>query len=123
MEKMINKKLDEYENNGKKYVKVIVPYGNHETKWFEVLPVKWLIDEQDKVMIADKVIISGVPFDTRKGHDYKETAIKRFIDNHFTKNLEQSNEVVLLGEHILYSFLTQKEKKVEQSKGNEYEFI
>ena len=123
MEKMITKKLDEYEYNGKKYVKVIVPYGNHETKWFEVLPVKWLIDEQDKVMIADKVIISGVPFDTRKGHDYKETAIKRFIDNHFTKNLEQSNEVVLLGEHILYSFLTQKEKKVEQSKGNEYEFI
>lgn len=116
MEKMITKKLDEYEYNGKKYVKVIVPYGNHETKWFEVLPVKWLIDEQDKVMIADKVIISGVPFDTRKGHDYKETAIKRFIDNHFTKNLEQSNEVVLLGEHILYSFLTQKEKKVEQSR-------
>ena len=49
--------------------------------------------------------------------------MQKFIDYFFAKDLEQSNEVVLLGEHILYSFLTQKEKKVLQSKGNEYEFI
>ena len=33
------------------------------------------------------------------------------MDNIFSKDIEQSNEVVLLGEQILCSFLTKKEKK------------
>lgn len=51
------------EFNETKQFLLIVPYGGYESEWFEVLPVKWLIDEKRKVMLADKVIFSGVPFD------------------------------------------------------------
>ena len=138
--KIIASEVDEYEYMGKRYVRVDGKYARYDefelsngetynrkdSVWFEVQPVKWLVNEKTNSMITEKLIFSGVPFhDSQRVDpiDITYTVMQIFIDDFFTKDLEQSNEVVLLGEHILYSFLTQKEKKVEQSKGNEYEFI
>ena len=138
--KMIASIVDEYEYKGKRYVRVDGEYARYDefelsngetynrkdSVWFEVQPVKWLVNEETNSMITEKLIFSGVPFhDSQRVDpiDITYTVMQKFIDYFFAKDLEQSNEVVLLGEHILYSFLTQKEKKVEQSKGNEYEFI
>ena len=138
--KMIASIVDEYEYMGKRYVRVDGEYARYDefelsngetynrkdSVWFEVQPVKWLVNEETNSMITEKLIFSGVPFhDSQRVDpiDITYTVMQKFIDYFFAKDLEQSNEVVLLGEHILYSFLTQKEKKVEQSKGNEYEFI
>ena len=114
------KLLEENEYEGKRYV--YIPYGKE--KWFEVLPVKWIIDKKSKVMLADQIILSGVPFDNNNNlsnypYDFKESIIKKFMDNFFVKNLEQSKEVVLLGKQLLYSLLTQK----EQAKGQRVEEI
>ena len=138
--KIIASEVDEYEYMGKRYVRVDGKYARYDefelsngetynrkdSVWFEVQPVKWLVNEKTNSMITEKLIFSGVPFhDSQRVDpiDITYTVMQIFIDDFFTKDLEQSNEVVLLGEHILYSFLTEKEKKVEQSKGNEYEFI
>ena len=138
--KIIASEVDEYEYMGKRYVRVDGKYARYDefelsngetynrkdSVWFEVQPVKWLVNEKTNSMITEKLIFSGVPFhDSQRVDpiDITYTVMQIFIDNFFTKDLEQSNEVVLLGEHILYSFLIEKEKKVEQSKGNEYEFI
>ena len=138
--KIIASEVDEYEYMGKRYVRVDGKYARYDefelsngetynrkdSVWFEVQPVKWLVNEKTNSMITEKLIFSGVPFhDSQRVDpiDITYTVMQKFIDYFFAKDLEQSNEVVLLGEHILYSFLTQKEKKVEQSKGNEYEFI
>ena len=138
--KIIASEVDEYEYMGKRYVRVDGKYARYDefelsngetynrkdSVWFEVQPVKWLVNEKTNSMITEKLIFSGVPFhDSQRVDpiDITYTVMQIFIDDFFTKDLEQSNEVVLLGEHILYSFLIEKEKKVEQSKGNEYEFI
>ena len=138
--KIIASEVDEYEYMGKRYVRVDGKYARYDefelsngetynrkdSVWFEVQPVKWLVNEKTNSMITEKLIFSGVPFHNSQRVDPIDityTVMQIFIDDFFTKDLEQSNKVVLLGEHILYSFLTEKEKKVEQSKGNEYEFI
>ena len=138
--KIIASEVDEYEYMGKRYVRVDGKYARYDefelsngetynrkdSVWFEVQPVKWLVNEKTNSMITEKLIFSGVPFHNSQRVDPIDityTVMQIFIDDFFTKDLEQSNEVVLLGEHILYSFLIEKEKKVEQSKGNEYEFI
>ena len=124
-------KLQEYEYIGKRYVRFdgkfpgnnVIKLLNEDTidknniSWFEVQPVKWWVDEKTKYMITEKLIISGVPFDcsTRLPIMFISTDINGII-NRFSEDLEQSNNVVLLGEQILYRFLTQKEKKVQQSK-------
>ena len=136
IEKNISK-LQEYEYMGKRYVRFDEKFGRYgifklnngvkynwnNSFWFEVQPVKWWVDEKTKSMITEKLIFNRVPFHstTYRPNSFKETDIKKFMDNIFSKDLEQSNEVVLLGEQILYSFLTQKEKKTQQNKKDEYE--
>ena len=131
--KIIASEVDEYEYMGKRYVRVDGKYARYDefelsngetynrkdSVWFEVQPVKWLVNEKTNSMITEKLIFSGVPFhDSQRVDpiDITYTVMQIFIDDFFTKDLEHSNEVLLLGEHILYSFLTEKEKKVEQSR-------
>ena len=113
-EKFLEKKHDEYEYNGKRYVRIEVNSGksqyalsNGETYrdgdnvWVEVQPVKWLVDERAKVMITDKLIFSGVQFNyTRNYHtrDFDKTDIKTFMDRYLSRDLEQSRGTITLGE-------------------------
>ena len=107
-EKFAPKQHEEYEYNGKRYVRVEAnsfgdnnaftlsngeQYRDGDNVWVEVSPVKWLVDERAKVMITDKLIFSGVQFNnTRKYHteDFNKTDIKRFMDEYFSKDLVQS---------------------------------
>ena len=74
-EKFLAKQHEEYEYNGKRYVRVEAnfdfewgeiqlsngeSYRDGDNVWVEVQPVKWLVDERAKVMITDKLIFSGV---------------------------------------------------------------
>ena len=86
-EKFAPKQHEEYEYNGKRYVRVEANsyfgsnaftlsngenYINGDNVWVEVSPVKWLVDERAKVMITDKLIFSGVQFNhTRNYHTKK----------------------------------------------------
>ena len=104
-EKFLEKQHDEYEYNGKRYVRIEANSGriqyalsNGETYrdgdnvWVEVQPVKWLVDEKEKIMLTDKLIFSGVQFNlTRDYHtrDFDKTDIKTFMDKYLSKDLVQ----------------------------------
>ena len=101
---------EEYEYNEKRYVRVEPnsgfnearkvtlsngkEYHNGDNVWIEVLPVKWLVDEKEKVMLTEKIIFAGVQFDDKRIYrgDFESTHIKRFMDEYFTKDLVQVRE-------------------------------
>ena len=101
---------DEYEYNGKKYVRIEANsyydgndftlsngerYRDGDNVWVEVQPVKWLVDERAHMMLTDKLIFSGVQFNhTRDYHtrDFDKTDIKNFMDEYFSKDLFQVRE-------------------------------
>lgn len=127
--------LKEYEYEGKRYVRLDEKYVRQSTlnswdyisegAWFEVLPVKWLVNEKFEAMVTDKLIFSGIPFDSNdktKGK-FENTDIKKFMDSFLTKDIEQSTSIALLGPQILCYFLNQKEHQAEHIQINEQERI
>ena len=115
-EKFLAKQHEEYEYNGKRYVRVEAnsdfggnrftlsngeQYRDGDNVWVEVSPVKWLVDEREKVMLTDKLIFSGVQFNhTRDYHtkDFDKTDIKTFMDRYLARDLEQSRGTITLEE-------------------------
>ncbi len=102
----------EYEHNGKRYVRVkanfatdrsVRPklsngeqYKDGDYVWVEVSPVKWLVDEKEKVMITDKIIFAGVQFNDMHKYDTKHfdnTEMKKFLDEFFSRDLMQSRDI------------------------------
>lgn len=110
-EKFLAKQHEEYEYNGKRYVRVEAnsdlgsnaftlsngeKYRNGDNVWVEVAPVKWLVDERAKVMITDKLIFSGVQFNHIRDYhtrDFDRTDIKTFMDIYFSRDLVQSRGI------------------------------
>ena len=96
--------IDEYEYKGKKYVRVkanlyrdnktIVlsngkKYQTGDYVWVEVLPIKWLVDEENDVAIPEKLLFSGVPFNNENNYkgDFENTVIKRFMNKYFSSDI------------------------------------
>ena len=106
----------EYEYNGKRYVRVNAnsyydgsyftlsngeQYKDGDSVWLEVQPVKWLVDEKEKIMITEKLIFAGVQFNKERNYhteDFDKTDIKKFMDKYLSKDLEQSIGTITLGE-------------------------
>ena len=112
-EKFLAKKHEEYEYNGKRYVRVEAnssydeftlsngeQYKNGDNVWVEVQPVKWIVDEKSLMMVAEKVIFAGVRFGKISGSilEYDNSAIKEFMDKYLSRDLEQSRKTIALGE-------------------------
>lgn len=94
------------EKTGKRYVRVIANFDIDDIKlsngqryrrgdpvWVEVEPIKWLVDREAKIMLTDKIIFAGVQF-AEKGteyhtEDFEKTRIKKFMDEYFSKDIEQ----------------------------------
>ncbi len=100
----------EYEHNGKRYIRIKAnsyyngkkfilsngqQYRNGDNVWVEVLPVKWLVDEKEKIMITDKIIFAGVQFNNPKCHtdNFDKTDIKKFMDQYLSKELFQVRSI------------------------------
>ena len=107
------KKHEEYEYNGKRYVRVEAnssydeftlsngeQYKNGDNVWVEVQPVKWIVDEKSLMMVAEKVIFAGVRFGKISGSilEYDNSTIKEFMDKYLSRDLEQSRKTIALGE-------------------------
>ena len=87
--------LEEYEYNGKRYIKVKLPWKDHNT-WFKVEPVKWLVDDKAKLMLAEKIIFTDVPYDIAKYTDvrnFDEVLVKKFMDIYLAGELVQSKGI------------------------------
>ena len=105
--KFAPKKHEEYEYNGKRYVRVKMSfeyddrvctlsngegYKGGDNVWVEVLPVKWLVDEKEKLMLTERLIFSGVQFKNERENntrDFDKTDIKKFMDKYLSKELFQ----------------------------------
>ena len=102
----------EYVYNRKKYVRVKANayyfdnkfqlsngeiYNRGDSVWIEVAPVKWLVDEKSRMMLAEKLIFSGVQFNHISNYhtiDFDKTDIKTFMDRYLSNELEQSMGIV-----------------------------
>lgn len=96
---------EEFEYKGKKYIRVKanlckgyfrLSNGNQcpngDIIWVEVSPVKWLIDDKEKILISKRVLLSGIRFDKFQNSfhgDFKSTEIKSYLDNYMLKDLTQ----------------------------------
>ena len=59
----------------------------------EIAPVKWLVDEKANVMVTEKILFAGIPFDhdssRRSLKKFEDADIKKYLDNYFSKELVQ----------------------------------
>ena len=116
----------EYEYNGKRYVRVVVNscykldftlsngeiYRNGDNVWVEVEPVKWLVDEKARMMITEKIIFAGVQFNKEENYhprDFDKTDIKIFMDKYLSRDLVQSRGIGQQPQTIVTSMSTRNE--------------
>ncbi len=96
-----------YEYRGKSYIRVerrqdssnenkILSNGQicqeGDSVWVEIQPVKWLVDKKENLMIAEKLLFSGIAFTvkSKKGNlDFETSDIKEFMNNIFAHDLKQ----------------------------------
>jgi hypothetical protein len=109
-EEFLPKQYEEFELNGKKYIRVEAnscfrgkkfklsngeSYIDGDFVWVEVAPIKWLVDEEEKIMVTEKLIFSGVQFNNKINYnikDFDKTNIKKFIDEYWSKEIVQHLE-------------------------------
>ena len=92
----------EYMYYGKKYIRAISAkneanrnFSNsltifpNEAYWIEVSPITWLVDLENDISLAEKILFGGIIFhtdDIYKGN-FKKTFIKKFMDTYFSKDI------------------------------------
>ena len=100
----------EYEYQGKKYVKVkssfsavynpVTPklsngeeYQNGDYVWIEVEPIKWLVDIQKDIAIAENILFANVAFNQEINYkgDFTQTNLYWFLNTHFIKDIQNEN--------------------------------
>ena len=102
------KKYEEFELEGKKYIRVEARpnFGNKKITlsneeeyeagdyiWVEVLPIKWLVDEEADIMVSEKLLFSGIQMkhnrDFYHEKDFDETDMKKYLDEYFAPEILQ----------------------------------
>ena len=101
----------EYEYNGKRYVRVEAnsyydgnnftlsngeKYRDGDNVWVEVEPVKWLVDKRERMMITENLIFAGVQFNKKRNYktrNFDRTDIKTFMDRYLARDLVQSRGI------------------------------
>jgi len=97
-------------NDGKKYVRVKANscygrggftlsngerYKNGDYVWVEVQPIKYLIDEENDIALAERILFVGVQFNFESNYkDFKATDIKKFMDKYFSKEIIPSSLMI-----------------------------
>lgn len=127
---------EEYEYQGKKYIRVIMKettsalnynilsngeeYKKGGYVWIEVLPFRWLIDEETKSLVAKRGLCAGLDFeslDKEQKKNFKNSKIKEYLDKYVLPALIQG---VDLPEKLFEENIEEREtiKKIE----NPYNF-
>ena len=101
IESFLPQPIEEYEYDGKKYVRIIYQNGfshilSNEKRyhkgdflWLEVSPIKWLIEEKEGLLISKKILMSGIRFCKNEEYqgDFKQTEVYQFLNEYFTKEI------------------------------------
>ena len=116
----------EYEYNGKRYVRIEAnsffkggsltlsngeQYYYGDNVWVEVEPVKWLVDEREKMMITEKIIFAGVQFNNERNYtgNFDRTDIKTFMDRYLSRDLVQPRGIGQQSQTMATSTTTRNE--------------
>ena len=113
----------EYEFEGKKYIRfesnkngkgVLLSDGtkvkSKKIFWLLIEPIVWLVDKEHDIALSKNVLFSGIQIGKHnsKISSFKRSVIKKFLDNHFSKEIVVENE-----ESIKHSPETDELKPVE----------
>ena len=107
VEEMIDD-LHVYYYKGKKFVKVVatyalpiyeaelsngVKYKRGDSVWVEINPINWLYDLNKNILVSEKILSAGLEYDDShiKSNDFKNTKIKKYIDEHFHSEIKRFN--------------------------------
>ncbi len=91
---------DEYEYQGKKYVRVknlnpegVLSNGKkagvEDYYWIKVEPVVWFVDKDEDIATTNKIIIGGVAYNNSETYSYQNTYISNFIEYFFKREINQ----------------------------------
>ena len=96
---------EEFEYNGKRYVRVksncyergyklsngvnVMP---NDIVWLEVSPITWYVDESSRMLVSKTLLASGIRFcnDGQYKGDFKNTEMYMYLNKHFAKDITPS---------------------------------
>ncbi len=94
---------EEFEYNGKRYVRVksncyeggyklsngvnVMP---NDIVWLEVSPITWYVDESSRMLVSKTLLAGGIRFcnDVQYRGDFKTTEMYKFLNEYFAKDIE-----------------------------------
>ncbi|MBR2588158.1 MAG: hypothetical protein IKD77_03000, partial [Bacilli bacterium] len=106
---------EEFEYNGKKYVRVIENCYSVDDKlsngfdaksgcvsWVGVSPIVWYVDERSKLLISKNLLASGVRFCNNRQYDgdFENTEMYMFLNEYFDKNMMPSTTYEIIEDDI-----------------------
>ena len=101
-------KYEEYEYQGKRYIRVQARSDNYVSKfklsngekykdgdnvWVEISPVVWLIDDRTKTLVSKRGLLAGIRFyiyEKRYHGDFSKTDMKEYLDKYMVHDLFQN---------------------------------
>ena len=96
---------EEFEYNGKRYVRVKSNDTDENFKlsngvtvhpgmyvWLEVSPIKWIVDDRAKMLVSKTLLASGIRFcnDRQYNGDFKNTEMYRYLNTYFARDMVPS---------------------------------
>ncbi len=126
----------EYEWRGEKFVRVecldSAPgvLSNKEqaqtgkTYWVKVEPITWLVDEDEKIILSERVLFAGIQFDSSDSYNgnFKKTFAHKYLNNYFAKEVRWDSLVNQSGKQKSDNSAKQTAKKAKKTTNNPYNF-
>ena len=98
----------EYGFGGKKYVRVKANpcrngsfftlsngemYINDDYVWVEVSKVKWLVDEENDIVISKNILVAGIQFNNDENYTgyFENSNMYKFLNTYFIKDIQEKN--------------------------------
>ena len=97
--------FEEYEYKNNRYVRVPVnaactnielvlsngeKYTSIDYVWIKVEPIQWWIDEKAKIMVSEKILLSGIQFSNLWGiSNYEDSFLKEYINTYMEKEINK----------------------------------
>ena len=96
---------EEFEYNGKRYVRVKSNDTHENFKlsngvtvhpgmyvWLEVSPIKWIVDDRAKMLVSKTLLASGIRFcnDRQYNGDFKNTEMYQYLNTSFARDMVPS---------------------------------
>lgn len=101
--------VEEYECDGARFVRVqcldsdpSILSNNEKARtgefyWVKVEPITWLVDEDEKIILSERLLFSGIQFDTASDYygDFTKTFAHKYLNDYFAKEIRSGMKLNL----------------------------